>query len=156
MISERRVLALDLARATGWAYLDERGVDSGMWKNPHSFSDSPGAYFHEFARWLVEVQAQRQPQVIVWEMNHPHSGKHAESYYGCLALVRRWAYRNGAEQAFVYPNTLKKWATESGKAGKDSMMAAMRSRWGRTTTDDNEADALAVLAWAMENVRVEG
>jgi hypothetical protein len=45
--------------------------------------------------------------------------------------------------------TVKKHATGSGNAGKPAMIAAARAR-GFNLTDDNEADALAILLWALE------
>ena len=44
--------------------------------------------------------------------------------------------------------TIKRHATGKGNAGKDEVIAAMRAR-GFAPADDNEADALALLDWAM-------
>ena len=44
--------------------------------------------------------------------------------------------------------TIKKHATGKGNAGKDEMIAAMRAL-DHGVTDDNEADALAILHWAI-------
>ena len=44
--------------------------------------------------------------------------------------------------------TIKKHATGKGNAGKDAMIAAAITR-GFTPADDNEADAIALLAWAQ-------
>ena len=44
--------------------------------------------------------------------------------------------------------TIKKHATGKGNAGKAAMIAAARAR-GFAPQDDNEADALALLAWAV-------
>jgi Holliday junction resolvasome RuvABC endonuclease subunit len=45
--------------------------------------------------------------------------------------------------------TVKRFATGKGNADKQAVLAAMRSR-GFNPADDNEADALAILLWAME------
>ena len=45
--------------------------------------------------------------------------------------------------------TIKKHATGRGNAGKDEVIAAMRAK-GHPVTDDNEADALALLHWAID------
>ena len=45
--------------------------------------------------------------------------------------------------------TIKKHATGKGNAGKGDVIAAMRAK-GHPVTDDNEADALALLHWAIE------
>ena len=44
---------------------------------------------------------------------------------------------------------MKRHATGKGNAGKLEMMAAARAR-GFRPSDDNEADALAILHWAIE------
>ena len=44
---------------------------------------------------------------------------------------------------------MKRFATGKGNADKQAVLAAMRSR-GFNPADDNEADALAILLWAME------
>ena len=49
----------------------------------------------------------------------------------------------------VPSTTLKKWATGSGHANKVAMILAAKNYLGRNPEDDNEADALALLDWAM-------
>ena len=44
--------------------------------------------------------------------------------------------------------TIKRFATGKGNADKKAMIAAVRGR-GFEPADDNEADALAVLDWAL-------
>ena len=44
--------------------------------------------------------------------------------------------------------TIKKHATGKGNAGKADMLNAMRNK-GFSPADDNEADALALLDWAL-------
>jgi Holliday junction resolvasome RuvABC endonuclease subunit len=44
--------------------------------------------------------------------------------------------------------TIKKHATGKGNAGKHDVIAAMRAM-GHPVADDNEADALALLHWAI-------
>ena len=45
--------------------------------------------------------------------------------------------------------TIKLHATGKGNAGKAQMIEAMQLH-GHPVTDDNEADALAILHWALE------
>ena len=49
--------------------------------------------------------------------------------------------------------TIKRHATGKGNASKDEMIAAMRAL-GHAVTDDNEADALAILHWAINTQEV--
>jgi Holliday junction resolvasome RuvABC endonuclease subunit len=45
--------------------------------------------------------------------------------------------------------TIKRFATGKGNAGKEAVVAAVRSR-GFARADENEADAIALLLWAIE------
>ena len=45
--------------------------------------------------------------------------------------------------------TIKRFATGRGNADKAAMMAAVTAR-GFAPADDNEADAIALLLWAIE------
>ena len=45
--------------------------------------------------------------------------------------------------------TIKRHATGKGNADKAAMVAAVRAR-GFSPADDNEADAIAILLWALE------
>ena len=49
--------------------------------------------------------------------------------------------------------TIKKHATGKGNAGKSEMIVAAKVR-GHNPVDDNEADALALLHWAIETQEV--
>jgi hypothetical protein len=49
--------------------------------------------------------------------------------------------------------TIKKHATGKGNAGKDAVIAAVRA-WSFDPVDDNEADALALLRWAIATQEV--
>jgi hypothetical protein len=46
-------------------------------------------------------------------------------------------------------STIKRFATGKGNAGKDAVLTAIRLR-GYQPADDNEADAIALLLWAIE------
>ena len=56
--------------------------------------------------------------------------------------------RHSIEHAGVHSATLKKWTTGKGNADKTAMIEADARRFGVPVTDDNEADALALLEYA--------
>ncbi len=68
-------------------------------------------------------------------------------YFGLLDPMRKVAI--SATYSGVPVGTIKLHATGKGNANKDAMVAAMQAK-GHPVTDDNEADALAILHWAME------
>lgn len=147
----KNILALDLASRCGFAALKGGQLYQGSWGNPHRYADSPGAFFAAFRDWLAESRRWYEPQLVAWEMTHPHSGAAAMVGYGLITRVQEWSFRHGMIQTYVYPNTLKKFTTGDGRCGKDRMIEAMRRRWALPRLrDPDAADALAVLAWALE------
>lgn len=104
--------------------------------------------------------------VIVYEQPHHRGGHATEVLVGMTTRIQEFAAEIGAEHAAVHTGTLKKWATGNGRAGKADMIeAAKRWLWNESFVphrdlaaylaepmDDNEADALLLLAWARENL----
>lgn len=75
---------------------------------------------------------------------------------GFSTRVQEYCARRGIDHGTVYPTTLKKFATGRGNAPKGAMLAAARERLGYRGLDDNEADALWILAWAREQYSLGG
>ena len=65
-----------------------------------------------------------------------------------MGHLTAWCEHHNIPYQGVPVGTIKKHATGKGNAGKDEMIAAIRAR-GHTPGDDNEADALALLHWAI-------
>ena len=66
-----------------------------------------------------------------------------------------WAELSAIPYEGVPVGTIKSFATGRGNAGKHEVIAAMRAL-GHPVTDDNEADALAILHWAIAQNDVGG
>jgi len=66
-----------------------------------------------------------------------------------MATLTSWAELRGVPYRGVPVGTIKRHATGKGNASKEAMIAAARSR-GFAPADDNEADAIAILHWAIE------
>jgi Holliday junction resolvasome RuvABC endonuclease subunit len=66
-----------------------------------------------------------------------------------MATLTAWAELRGIPYEGVPVGTIKKYATGKGNANKDAMIDAARSR-GFSPADDNEADAIAILLWAIK------
>ena len=79
-----------------------------------------------------------------------HAGTDAAHIYGgFLATLTAWCERESVAYQGVPVGTIKRFATGKGNAPKDAMIAAVRAR-GFSPADDNEADAIAILLWAIE------
>ena len=71
------------------------------------------------------------------------------SYGGFLATLTAWCEQQRIPYEGVPVGSIKRFITGKGNAGKDAVIEAVRSR-GFHPKDDNEADAIAILLWAIE------
>jgi len=146
------VLALDLGTTTGWAL---RGQDDLITSGTVSFRpsrfDGGGMRYLRFRGWLDQLARDvGSITAIYFEEVRRHVGTDAAHVYGgLLATLTAWSETAGIAYQGVPVGTIKRHATGKGNANKDAMMAAARSR-GFSPTDDNEADAIALLLWAIE------
>ena len=146
------VLALDLGTTAGWAL---RGHDGLIASGTVSFRpgryDGGGMRYLRFTNWLTEIDRLSGPIAAIWyEEVRSHRGTDASHVYGGLmATQTAWAELRGVPYAGVPVGTIKRHAAGKGNAGKEAVIAAMRAR-GYAPADDNEADALTLLFWAIE------
>jgi Holliday junction resolvasome RuvABC endonuclease subunit len=74
----------------------------------------------------------------------------SHAYGGFLAHLTAWAEANKIPYRGVPVATIKRHVTGRGNADKDAVIAAVRAL-GFDPSDDNEADALALLDWALRS-----
>lgn len=146
------ILALDLGTTTGWAL---RPIEGDMAHGFVSFRpqrfEGGGMRFLRFKRWLSEIYSTTNDiHAVYFEEVRRHVGVDAAHVYGGLmATLTTWCEHRNIPYKGVPVGTIKKHATGKGNAGKDDVIAAMRAK-GHPVTDDNEADALALLHWAID------
>jgi hypothetical protein len=146
------ILALDLGTTTGWAVRAPGGlITSGTVSFRPSRYDGGGMRYLRFTNWLTELDQLSGAIAAIWyEEVRRHAGTDASHIYGGLmATLTAWAELRGVPYQGVPVGTVKKHATGQGNAGKPAMIAAARAR-GFQPADDNEADALAILHWALD------
>ena len=152
------VLALDLGQHTGWALRQHTGqiVSGTNGFKPGRF-EGGGMSMLRFAAWLDELHASAGPiGMVFFEEVRAHKGTAAAHTYGAfLGQLTAWCESRGVGYTGVPVATIKRHATGKGNAGKDLVIGAMRAR-GFTPGDDNEADALAILHWAMDQAVMGG
>ncbi|PWG16108.1 hypothetical protein DFK10_13660 [Salibaculum griseiflavum] len=149
---QRTLLALDLGTTTGWALHGADGlITSGTVSFRPSRFDGGGMRYLRFTNWLGELERLSGPIAAIWfEEVRRHAGTDAAHVYGGLmATLTAWAEMRGVPYEGVPVGTIKRHATGKGNANKDAMIAAARAR-GVSPADENEADAIAILLWAME------
>jgi Holliday junction resolvasome RuvABC endonuclease subunit len=149
-------LAIDLGTTTGWALRPRDGQIAHGFVNfrPQRF-EGGGMRYLRFKRWLTEIKAMTADiDAVYFEEVRRHAGVDAAHVYGGLmATLTTWCEHHDIPYQGVPVGTIKKHATGRGNASKDEMISAMRSR-GHPVSDDNEADALALLHWAIETQEV--
>jgi Holliday junction resolvasome RuvABC endonuclease subunit len=146
------MLALDLGTLTGWALRAHDGlIASGTVSFRPSRYDGGGMRYLRFTNWLTELDQLSGPIAAIWyEEVRRHAGTDAAHIYGGLmATLTAWAELRGVPYQGVSVGTVKRHATGKGNAGKAEMIAAAQAR-GFRPSDDNEADALAILHWAID------
>lgn len=148
---QNTILALDLGTTTGWALMARDGsITSGTESfKPHRF-EGGGMRFLRFKRWLTEIkQTSDGIDAVYFEEVRRHLGVDAaHAYGGFMAHLTAWCEHHQIPYQGVPVGTIKKHATGKGNASKDEMIAAAKVR-GHSPADDNEADALALLHYAL-------
>lgn len=111
--------------------------------------DGGGMRYLRFSRWLDEIAEEGIASIWFEEVRRHAATDAAHVYGGLMATLTAWAELRGIPYAGVPVGTIKRHATGKGNANKDAMIAAARER-GFSPSDDNEADAIAILLWAVE------
>lgn len=144
------LLALDLGTTMGWALARPGLITSGIQTFRLGRFEGGGMRYLRFGRWLDEALGFfGRIEAVYFEEVRRHLGVDAaHAYGGFLGQLTAWCERHGIPYQGVPVATIKRHATGKGNAKKAAMITAMERR-GHAPTDDNEADALALLHWAL-------
>jgi hypothetical protein len=160
----KSILSLDLGTTTGWALRSRDGsIVSGRQSFKPQRFEGGGMRYLRFTRWLSEIAVSDETEEgqvkhvndtlldqIVFEEVRRHVGVDAaHAYGGFMSHLTSFAERHAIPYEGVPVGTIKKHATGKGNANKLMMITAMQAL-GHNPIDDNEADALALLRWAIE------
>ncbi len=153
--SRNSLLALDLGTTTSWAVRAPEGqIAHGFVSfRPQRF-EGGGMRYLKFRRWLTElkgtVAGTHGLGAVYFEEVRRHLGVDAAHVYGgLLATLTAWCEHHQIPYQGVPVGTIKRHITGKGNASKDEVIAAVRAL-RHPITDDNEADALALLHWAID------
>ena len=147
------ILTLDLGTITGWALQSAKGlITSGTVSFKPSRFEGGGMRYLRFERWLSETLFPLDwIDAVYFEEVRRHLGVDAaHAYGGFLAHLTAWCEHHEIPYQGVPVGTLKQFTTGKGNAPKEAMIKAMQAL-GHAPTDDNEADALALLHWAIKH-----
>jgi Holliday junction resolvasome RuvABC endonuclease subunit len=141
----QKILSLDLGTKMGWA-VNYPVICSGMFNlspDRNRKFEGGGMRFLRMAEWLEKMP---KPDIIVFETVRRHiSTDSAHAYGGYLATLTAWCEANNVPYEGVPVQTIKIFITGKGNAKKDAVIAAIQAKGFVDVTDDNQADALALL-----------
>lgn len=146
------ILTLDLGSTTGWAIRNSRcRILHGTAEFRPSRFEGGGMRYLRFGKWLEQtLDVTGGIDAVYFEEIRRHIGTDAAHVYGgLLATLTSWCESHRIAYQGVPVGTWKRHACGKGNADKQAVIAAMRAR-GFEPADDNEADAIAILLWAIE------
>ena len=153
-----RILGLDCGLKTGWCIFEKgKVVESGVEDFKPRRGSSNGMLFLEYRRWLSMIMLPKPGQetkkkafdLIVYEQSHMRGAAPTELQVNMTGRVQEIAAGMKIDFVPVHTATLKKSATDKGKASKEDMKKAASRILGRVCESDDEADAvlLAQYGW---------
>jgi Holliday junction resolvasome RuvABC endonuclease subunit len=145
-----KILALDLATKTGWAFGDTdygRVRSSGTESFAVKKFDGAGIRYMKFGNWLYKTVQALSPDAVYYEGVRRHLGVDAAHVYGgLLATMQSTLEELKVPYTALTVQEIKKLATGKGNAKKDAMIASAKERWPLIEIiDDNHADALWIF-----------
>jgi len=146
------ILALDLAKQTGWCCGDGRGLPRSGARKFTEFDRGLAAGFVAFRGWLVSVLSNFEPGIVVFEAPILPSATRPETVrrlHGMAALVEMIAHEESRRCIEANNQSAKKFFAGSGRAGKADMVRSACARGFRVESHD-EADACAIWLQAID------
>lgn len=148
----KSILSMDLGTTTGWALLtlSDSIVSGTISFKPQRF-EGGGMRYLRFKKWLDEILGTNgNISAVYFEEVRRHMGVDAaHAYGGFMAHLTAWCETHSIPYQGVPVGTIKRHATGKGNANKDAVIASVLRR-GHRPKDDNEADAIAILYWAID------
>jgi Holliday junction resolvasome RuvABC endonuclease subunit len=151
----KTIISLDLGAHTGWAIRHSDGhITSGTAHLQPRRAEGWGRRFLRFGLWLDElIAATDRVDAVYFEQVHRHLGTAAaHSYGGFLSHLARCCEHYKIPYIGVPVGTIKLFIAGKGNATKQEVITSVKAL-GHHPTDDNEADALALLHFALHTYK---
>lgn len=160
MTARPTILALDLARKTGWALCRAGKIEASGVLDLGAVRDGrpDGHNGHMFAELQARLQAWWDLQGVTcfaYERASHRGNAATKIGVGLSSVVLLAGALYGVRVMDVAASSLKKWATGHGFASKDAMRARASLIAGRPIESDDEGDALCVAAWCQAQLSQE-
>lgn len=146
-----RIIGIDPAAKCGWAH---SGGPCGVWQITSKGDKHPGRRLERFRRYLFKVKRDLGIDLIAAE--DAAFGSRVRSVQALhdelKGILKLCAAEWEIPILLLKPTSIKKWLTGNGRADKQQMILAVRTLFGVETSDDNLADAVAIMEMAKGNV----
>lgn len=142
---------MDLGQSTGWALYKDGVIVSGTHLFKRTYFDGGGVIFVWFQNFLNELHKRNGPiDHVFFEAVRRHKGTiAAHCYGGFMATLQTFCEQHAIPHEGISVGDIKQnWCNARG-ASKLNMMAECKLR-GFSPSDDNEADAIAILHFGLE------
>lgn len=145
------ILTIDIGTTTGWCLKGKNGgIVSGSLDLRGGRFEGGGMRFLRFKAWLAEIHELTPVGYVAFEEVRAHKGTDAAHIYGGLmSQLMVFCEEHKIPYQGVPVQTIKKFMTGKGNADKPKMIAAARSH-GFGPADDNEADAIGLMLYSLE------
>ena len=154
-MNNKKILALDLGTKTGWAIKSKNQITSGTIEFKPSRFEGGGMRYIRFQKWLEEINELTSGiDLVYFEEVRRHIGVDAShAYGGFLAYLTGWCEEKNPKIPYlgIPVGTIKKHITSKGNAGKSEIINGVK-KLGFNPSDDNEADALALLDLVIKKI----
>lgn len=154
------ILAIDPGTNCGYAFSSTREEigGHGVWDLKPKRFEGGGMRFARLRSYLAELHKSVGLTAVYYEEVRRHKGVDAAHIYGgIVASIQEFCEAQDPKIPYTAKpvGEIKKFAAGKGNAKKDAMVAAVQ-KWGfSSVTDDNEADALALLMLARHEAIFE-
>lgn len=144
------VLSLDLGTRMGWASSNSFGrISSGINNFKPNRFDGGGMRYLLFERWLNLIYSASPIKIVYFEEVRGHIGTDAAHIYGgFMGTLTSWCEERKIPYQGIHVSTIKKFIAGKGNASKQDVIQAVKGR-GFCPADDNEADAISLLLYAL-------
>lgn len=150
--NDMQILALDIARRTGWAHSNGTSGVKDFGFHP---DEVWGARWERAIAWLSDV-VPPNTKAIAYDNGFVRGEAATHQHHALRTVIELIAFRQQCRTIPIRPNAVKKFACAHGHASKQSMVVSARKRWPAVEIiDHNHADALWLLAYAEAKLATE-
>jgi Holliday junction resolvasome RuvABC endonuclease subunit len=150
-----KILSLDLATTTGWAY-NQPSINGGTWNLKPKRGSSEGmkqiklrSHLQDFLNTVGKID------LIVYEKPAGRFMTGVISVAELVSVVKVFCEDNNIEYTSYRPTEVKKAMTGKGNSNKQVMLDEAKKRWPNINIiDDNMADAMLMLQMTLEDLSI--